>query len=98
MLTVEIHPEAYKELEQSKSWYDERSKNLGSEFLFAVERAVRLIQEFPARWPLYSGVTKRFLLHRFPFGLVYRYDENRIQILAIVHTRRKPGYWEKRKL
>jgi len=38
----------------------------------------------------------RFLVHRFPFGILYRIAGDEIQIVAIMHLRRKPGYWTKR--
>ncbi len=41
--------------------------------------------------------TRRFLLRKFPFILIYRErDSGDIQILAAAHTSRKPGYWKRR--
>jgi hypothetical protein len=40
---------------------------------------------------------RRFLLHRFPYLLIYREREDGvIQILAVAHTSRRPGYWKER--
>jgi hypothetical protein len=38
------------------------------------------------------------LLRRFPFGIVYGVMGNQVLVVAIIHTRRKPGYWMNRVL
>jgi len=46
-----------------------------------------------SRWPQYLEGTRRYVMRRFPFVLIYRDLEGTIQILAIAHGRRRPGYW-----
>ena len=98
MPKVELHPEVYGELEHSRSWYEEKSKNLGMEFLAEVDLAIKAISEMPAVWPLYDSDKglRRFLVHRFPYAVIYRYAEASIQVVAVMHMRRKPGYWQQR--
>jgi len=38
-------------------------------------------------------------LNRFPFGVIYRLDKtkNECQVFAIMHFKRKPGYWQSRR-
>jgi hypothetical protein len=43
-----------------------------------------------------GGETRRCLLRRFPYGLIYALDQDDILILAVAHTRREPGYWRDR--
>ena len=45
LLRIEIHPEVYNELEQSRSWYENQAKGLGIEFLDEVDRAINLIRQ-----------------------------------------------------
>ena len=97
MLKIKVHPEAYNELEHAITWYDNQAKGLGSEFMDEVEHAVNLIQQFPDTWPAYSEGTRRLLIHRFPFAIIYRHDKNNIRIFAFMHLRRKPGYLKDRK-
>jgi hypothetical protein len=52
--------------------------------------------EHPDRHPVYIEGTRRLLLRRFPFGLVYEVYEGKALILAIAHHRRRPGYWTER--
>ena len=96
MLPIEIHSEVYKEMEESKDWYEEQSRGLGDRFLDEVDLAMAAISGYPETWPPYVSGTRRFLLHRFPFAIVYFHNETKITVVALMHFRRKPGYWEKR--
>jgi plasmid stabilization system protein ParE len=40
--------------------------------------------------------TRRYLVHRFPYGVVYRVSRQIIQIIAVMHLRRHPDYWRGR--
>ncbi|MFH1962018.1 MAG: type II toxin-antitoxin system RelE/ParE family toxin [bacterium] len=96
MLQIELHHEVYDELENARVWYEEQAKGLGTEFLGEVEHAVNLISQYPNTWSPYYEGTRRFLLHRFPFAIVYRYERDRIRVFALMHLRQRPGYWRHR--
>lgn len=55
--------------------------------------AIERIEETPRQWPPYLAKTRRYLLRRFPFFVVFRETNDRLQILAVAHARRRPGYW-----
>lgn len=98
MLPIEFHTEAVKELLAAHTWYEKQSIGLGTEFSVEIEHALKLIQEFPKTWPLYDQEARRFLIHRFPFAIIDRFNETVIQVLAVMHLHRKPGYWKERAL
>lgn len=93
-----LHPDVYDELEFARKWYAEKSVDLGNEFLDEINFALNVIQAAPEIWPVCVWVpgTRRFLVHRFPFGVFYRLTENNIQVLAVGHLHRIPGYWKSR--
>lgn len=93
---VDIHPEAVAEAQAAYRWYLERNQIAATAFLAELDRAVELISEGPMRWPAHLHGTRRFLLRRFPFAIVYREVSETIQIVAVAHGRRKPGYWKER--
>lgn len=74
--------------------------NIGAEFLDEIERALKLIEEEPAMWPWYNKeqAVRRFLVHRFPYAILYRTTSTAIQIIAAMHLRRHPDYWKSRKI
>ena len=93
---VEFHEAASLEYEAAFAWYLERSGRAALRFVREVERAIASICEAPERSPVGAGGTRRFLLQRFPFAVVYRELPSVIQVLAVAHGRRRPGYWKKR--
>jgi toxin ParE1/3/4 len=93
---VEVHPLAADEAEGAERWYRKRNETAATRFRRELDRTVDLILERPEAWPSYLANTKRVLLRRFPFFLVYRVRDERIEILAVAHARRRPGYWRGR--
>jgi plasmid stabilization system protein ParE len=93
---VEFHPEAQAEYLAALSWYRERSPMAALRFEAEFTRSVEKIQKSPERWASYGGDSRRFLLHQFPFGIVYHSSSRRIFILAVAHGHRQPGYWKSR--
>ena len=93
---VLIHPEAVVEAQAAAQWYRERSESAGEAFLSELDRAVEMILESPEMWPQYIHGTRRYLFHHFPFYLVYRQVSAKIEIVALAHGRRRPGYWKHR--
>lgn len=98
MLGIDVHPDVYHELEESRSWYEARAENLGIDFLDEVDRAIDAVCRAPQTWPWHEkelGV-RRFLVHRFPYAVVYRHTSAAIQVIAVMHLHRHPDYWKHR--
>jgi len=93
---IDVHPEAVAEARAATLWYRESSASAADAFLAEIDRAVERISENPDMYPHCAGGTRRYLLQRFPFYLVYREVAGRLEIVAIAHGRRRPGYWKKR--
>ena len=93
---VIIHPDAAAEAQAAYRWYRERSTSAADAYLAELDQAVESIVENPELWPQYVHGTRRYLLKRFPFYLVYREFAEKIEIIAVAHGRRKPGYWKSR--
>ena len=95
-IPVEFHPEALADAQGALEWYSERSLRAADAFLEELDDALRLIAEAPQRWPRYEAGTRRLPLRRFPYFVVYRERFHTVQVLAIAHGRRRPGYWRSR--
>ena len=96
MSPVEFHPSAGEELVQSARYYQAQTAGLGRRFAAAVLDAVHRIQESPLLYRLIEGDIRRCRVLRFPYGVVYRIKPERIEVLAVMHLRRQPGYWKSR--
>ena len=95
-LPIRLHPLAADEAEVARSWYFERNGDAASEFLAELNAAMTAISEAPGRWPRLDIRYRRFLLRHFPFSVVYLPLADRVEVIAIAHHRRRPGYWRDR--
>lgn len=93
---VRFHPEAEQEYLSSLAWYNDRSPDAAFDFESEFQRAVSTIAEAPERWPVYFSRCRRYVLHQFPFSIVYRNLEEEVFVLAVAHGHRRPGYWRER--
>ncbi|MBZ0150093.1 MAG: type II toxin-antitoxin system RelE/ParE family toxin [Planctomycetes bacterium] len=96
MLGVVLHPEAVAEALAAKAWYQERSLRAAQAFVRELGRVMEQLQASPLRWPAGAHGMRRILLRRFPFGIVYRLTPATIQVIAVMHLHRRPGYWKRR--
>ena len=88
-----LHPEAIKEARAAREWYLARNAEAGEAFMAELDAAIEQIERGPRQWPPYLCGTRRYLFHRFPFFVVFRETDIRIEIVAVAHGRRRPGYW-----
>ena len=93
---VEFHPEAAKEAKAARQWYFDHDLGFADAFVGELDHAMEMITQAPHRWPEYIEGTRRYLMRRFPYFVVYHVQESTLTILAVVHARRKPGYWRSR--
>ena len=93
---IEFHPAALAEAEAARDWYAERSLPVARAFIAELSHAVDRVAAAPQRWPLFTPDTRRFVFPRFPFSLIYRLTRTSLQIIAIAHAKRRPGYWQER--
>jgi toxin ParE1/3/4 len=84
------------EFEAADDWYLARTFDASVAFLSDVFAALERISEAPRRWPKYLHGTRRFVLYRFPFSVIYLEDPDQVTVIAIAHNKRRPGYWKHR--
>ncbi len=93
----EFHPAAQEELAAAVKIGELRAAGLGLELLRETQRVVALLCDLPDIGEQLDDRYRRFPLRRFPFGVVYRQDGSRLQIIAFAHRRQRPLYWVERK-
>jgi plasmid stabilization system protein ParE len=93
---AQFHQEATEEYDAAFDWYLERSPNAALRFDEEVDFALAQIGATPTRWAGGPALNSQILLRQFPFTLIYRERAPNIQIIAVAHTSRKPGYWKQR--
>lgn len=92
-----IRPEAEKDIQGAFGWYEDRVAGLGREFLRCVDASIAQINRAPVTYPIIHQNIRRILTRHFPFGVFYIIIGHKIVELAVLHARRDPSLWQKRK-
>lgn len=96
MTPYRFHPEALIEFEQAAQYFAERQPGLELRFIASIEATIARICEAPQRWRLYDSDIRRCLARVFPYAVLYSIEQDHILVLAVMHCRREPGYWQQR--
>ena len=91
-MIVEIVAAAETELDDAIAYYNAQRPGLGSEFAATVQRIV----DYPNAWQKLAAGARRCQLQRFDYGLIYWVHGDVATIYAVMHLKRRPGYWRKR--
>ena len=92
-----FHPEAAREFHAAVRQYTDIDPALGVDFEAKVEECLLLAISYPGMWREMQRGIRRALIRRFPFGIIYAYDEEVFYVLAVMHLHARPGYWKNRK-
>ena len=95
-MRVIFHPEAHAEMIEQARYYENKSSDLGGDFLDAVEETTVRIAQSPQAGAIDRANIRKRLVSGFPFTLLYEIQPDRIFIAAVMHQHRRPGYWRKR--
>ncbi len=82
-----------KELIDAYNYYEDQLLGLGEQFLHEFNKTIKLIIEHPTVWTKVGKRTRRALLKRFPYLILYIFEGNIIHITCIAHQHRDPDYY-----
>lgn len=97
MHEVSIHEDADDELKAAALFYESRESGLGETFLDELASSFRLLREYPLSCNVLFEEYRRCRVRQFPYGVVYRIEGERVIVLAVAHSSRRPGYWRERR-
>ena len=93
---VIIRPETEIDLKDAFSWYEDKRKGLGYDFLLQVDAGLRFIERNPKIFPDEYKETRKHLIKRFPYKIIYLVEKEKIIVLAVIHGKRSPNLIKKR--
>jgi len=96
MISAIFDPDARAEFLAAVEYYEECQPGLGRRFRNNVEAAVNKIVETPFRYRVLHSPFRRCLVGSFPYAVIFSIEPEHILIVAVSHTKRRPGYWRKR--
>nr|VFK20189.1 MAG: ParE toxin of type II toxin-antitoxin system, parDE [Candidatus Kentron sp. LPFa] len=96
MSTVHFNPDARAEFLEAVKYYEAHQPGLGRRFRLAVESELVRIREMPLGFRVLHAPFRRCLIRKFPYAIIYSIEPEFISVIAVAHTKRKPGYWHER--
>lgn len=86
------------ELDDASEFYELKVPGLGTRFREEVKQGIRRICEYPDLWVKEKEDVRKYILHKFPYKILYSMEVDHIYIIAIAHGHRRPNYWIERLL
>ena len=83
--TLIIRPAAEKHLVEARLWYEKQRTGLGKDFIDSIEDTLNSISRFPNLYPVTIKKIRRALTNRFPYGIFYIVEDERIVVLGVNH-------------
>jgi plasmid stabilization system protein ParE len=94
-MNVIIGALARQEIIDGTEWYENQQRGLGVRFKTEIKYTIDRIVLFPdINTEIAIGI-RRCLVKTFPYMVIYSINKNTLEIIAVAHQHRRPGYWKK---
>ena len=91
-----FHPEADEEYVQAVQYYADIALELGWRFHDEMDRLIQEACADPKRFWKFSPPARRRLSGDFPYAIVCVEKPEHLWSVAVMHVKRRPGYWRGR--
>jgi plasmid stabilization system protein ParE len=96
-IDLRLLEDAEEEANDAFDWYQSQSHGLGDEFRIEVKLALKRIASAPLQYAVVLGSNiRRVRLHRFPYSIIYEFQDASIVVIAIFNENRNPIIWRGR--
>jgi plasmid stabilization system protein ParE len=85
-----------QEIDAIYEWHENEREGLGLEFLDELERVLDRLSEQPLVHRKIRNEVRRALLKKFPYSIYYRVPPTRVEVIAVLYSRRDPAIWQAR--
>ncbi|MGH8227253.1 MAG: type II toxin-antitoxin system RelE/ParE family toxin [Steroidobacteraceae bacterium] len=93
-MSYRFHPAAEAEHLEQIAFYESQRTGLGARYREHFLQLMQRVCEHPTQYPIeHQPDIRRVRLRPFPLTVIYRERNAVIQVLAVAHYRRRPGYW-----
>ena len=96
MTDLVVDPDAEEEYRDLLRWYEEKRPQAADQFEAAVSRVHDLLRRFPELGARIDRRHRSHVMVGYEIEVVYRFDYDRIHIIAYAHAKLPPGYWRNR--
>ena len=98
MYKVRFLEEAEGDIDNARDWYESQLESLGDSFYDHIRNGISQIAKTPFLYrEIHKGI-RRYIVHKFPFGIYYLADKKSdvISIIGIIHFKQSSRAWKKR--
>jgi len=88
MFKIVFSDEAKTDLNEIGEWYRLIREGLEFEFLICIEAEIEIIKKAPFVYEEYYLGVRKAITNKFPYGIYYKLEADKIIILAIAHHKR----------
>ena len=87
---------AEADLQSAFDHYEDKVEGLGREFILTIDGSLTTVSQFPEMARLYHKTIRRLVVNRFPYGIFYAVEGQRIVVHAVLDLRQDPQNIRKR--
>ena len=95
-MTYGFHPDARVEYGEAAAFYEDRRPGLGAAFTLEIEATIETILQNPGKFRTLERDVRICRTHTYPYAVLYTIEDGFVLIIAVMHLRRRPGYWHNR--
>ena len=95
-LPVVLRDEAQAEFDEAFDYYEGQQAGLGVDFATRVQQVFDRISANPLVHAVVFADVRKAVVIRFPYSVFYRAHADRVEVLAVFHSRRDPAIWQGR--
>ena len=95
-MNLSFEDEAKAEFKAAAYYYEEQADGLGERFTAHIEATLTRILANPLLPRCFDGQFRRMKADKFPYVVIYGWVEDQVIIMAVMHTSRRPRYWDSR--
>ncbi len=96
MRSIRLSELAEQDLAAAVEFYESRRSTLGRRFIARFRDGLGAIRPMPAKFRILDGDLHIYTMSQFPYGIVYSFDADTIEIVAVLSFHRSPAYWSDR--
>jgi hypothetical protein len=93
---LKFHPAAAEEYLRATAYYAQINRRLAKRFHSEINRLIQDIKSSPNRFNQFEPPAQRHLSDVFPYAIIYLNEPDYIWVLAVMHLKRQPNYWQHR--
>ncbi len=95
-LPIVLRDEAQAEFDEAFDYYEGQRAGLGVDFVARVQQVFDRISANPLMHAAVFSDVRKAVVTRFPYCVFYRAHADRVEVLAVFHSKRDPAIWQGR--